>query len=132
MLLGGSGSQATQKGLVPLREHSAVVGRPTLECVDGWGGNLKPSPSLVCDLGSIDAISMLTSAQESPNGSSPTGRTKRRREESEVATEKAKDLLSHLPKTKESAPRNLPSAPPQVRPQMERRLLRSFLGGILV
>ncbi|XP_069660354.1 formin-binding protein 4 isoform X2 [Haliaeetus albicilla] len=59
--------------------------------------------------GSIDAISMLTSAQESHNGSSPTGRTKRR--DSGAPTEKPTVLLNHLQKTKESAPRTPPSAP---------------------
>ncbi|XP_049676280.1 formin-binding protein 4 isoform X1 [Accipiter gentilis] len=59
--------------------------------------------------GSIDAISMLTSAQESRNGSSPTGRTKRR--DSGAPTEKPTVLLNHLQKTKESAPRTPPSAP---------------------
>ncbi|KAM6393248.1 formin-binding protein 4 isoform 2-T2 [Pluvialis apricaria] len=59
--------------------------------------------------GSIDAISMLTSAQESRNGSSPTGRTKRR--DSGPPTEKPTVLLNHLQKTKESAPRTPPSAP---------------------
>ncbi|XP_074774436.1 formin-binding protein 4 isoform X1 [Athene noctua] len=59
--------------------------------------------------GSIDAISMLTSAQESRNGSSPTGRTKRR--DSEPPTEKPTVLLNHLQKTKESAPGTPPSAP---------------------
>lgn len=76
--------------------------------VGGGGGNLKP-PSLSCDLGSIDAISMLTSAQESRNGSSPTGRTKRR--DSGPPTEKPTVLLNHLQKTKESAPGTPPSAP---------------------
>lgn len=76
--------------------------------VGGGEGNLKP-PSLSCDLGSIDAISMLTSAQESRNGSSPTGRTKRR--DSGPPTEKPTVLLNHLQKTKESAPRTPPSAP---------------------
>ncbi|XP_063189449.1 formin-binding protein 4 isoform X4 [Chroicocephalus ridibundus] len=59
--------------------------------------------------GSIDAISMLTSAQESRNGSSPTGRTKRR--DSGPPTEKPTVLLNHLQKTKESVPRTPPSAP---------------------
>ncbi|XP_075019617.1 formin-binding protein 4 isoform X1 [Calonectris borealis] len=59
--------------------------------------------------GSIDAISMLTSAQESRNGSSPTGRTKRR--DSGPPTEKPTVLLNHLQKTKESAPGTPPSAP---------------------
>ncbi|XP_056209448.1 formin-binding protein 4 isoform X1 [Falco biarmicus] len=59
--------------------------------------------------GSIDAISMLTSAQESRNGSSPTGRTKRR--DSGPPTEKPTVLLNHLQKTRESAPRTPPSAP---------------------
>ncbi|XP_039245700.1 formin-binding protein 4 isoform X1 [Pipra filicauda] len=59
--------------------------------------------------GSIDAISMLTNARESRNGSSPTGRTKRR--DSEAPTENPTVLLSPLPKTKESAPRSPPSAP---------------------
>ncbi|XP_054684101.1 formin-binding protein 4 isoform X1 [Grus americana] len=59
--------------------------------------------------GSIDAISMLTSAQESRNGSSPTGRTKRT--DSGPLTEKPTVLLNHLQKTKESAPRNPPSTP---------------------
>ncbi|XP_074951180.1 formin-binding protein 4 isoform X1 [Phalacrocorax aristotelis] len=59
--------------------------------------------------GSIDAISMLTSVQESRNGSSPTGRTKRR--DSGPPTEKPTVLLNHLQKTKESAPGTLPSAP---------------------
>ncbi|XP_069713326.1 formin-binding protein 4 isoform X3 [Phaenicophaeus curvirostris] len=59
--------------------------------------------------GSIDAISMLTSAQESPNGSSPKGRTKRR--DSESPTEKPTVLLNHPPKTKESTPGTTPSAP---------------------
>ncbi|KAM6359930.1 formin-binding protein 4 isoform 2-T2 [Alca torda] len=58
--------------------------------------------------GSIDAISMLTSAQESHSGSSPTGRTKRR--DSGPPTEKPTVLLNHLQKTKESAPRTPPSA----------------------
>lgn len=76
--------------------------------VGGGEGKLKP-PSLSCDLGSIDAISMLTSAQETRNGSSPTGRMRRR--DSEAPTENPTVLQSHLPKTKESAPRSLPSAP---------------------
>ncbi|XP_042641335.1 formin-binding protein 4 isoform X1 [Tyto alba] len=59
--------------------------------------------------GSIDAISMLTSAQESRNGSSPTGRTKRR--DSGPPPEKPTVLLNHLQKTKESAPGTPPSAP---------------------
>ncbi|XP_075357926.1 formin-binding protein 4 isoform X2 [Mycteria americana] len=59
--------------------------------------------------GSIDAISMLTSAQESRNGSSPMGRTKRR--DSGPPTEKPTVLLNHLQKTKESAPGTPPSAP---------------------
>ncbi|XP_055669329.1 LOW QUALITY PROTEIN: formin-binding protein 4 [Falco peregrinus] len=59
--------------------------------------------------GSIDAISMLTSAQESRNGSSPTGRTKRR--DSGPPTEKPTVLLNHLQKTRESAQRTPPSAP---------------------
>ncbi|XP_059681858.1 formin-binding protein 4 [Gavia stellata] len=59
--------------------------------------------------GSIDAISMLTSAQESRNGSSPTGRTKRR--DSGPPTEKPTVLLNHLQKTKESVPGTPPSAP---------------------
>lgn len=59
--------------------------------------------------GSIDAISMLTSAQETRNGSSPTGRMRRR--DSEAPTENPTVLQSHLPKTKESAPRSPPSAP---------------------
>ncbi|XP_031966587.1 formin-binding protein 4 isoform X1 [Corvus moneduloides] len=58
--------------------------------------------------GSIDAISMLTSAQESRNGSFPTGRMRRR--DSEAPTENPTVLQSHLPKTKESAPRSPPSA----------------------
>lgn len=59
--------------------------------------------------GSIDAISMLTSARESRNGSSPMGRTKRR--DSEAPTENLRVLQSRLPKTKESIPRSLLSAP---------------------
>ncbi|KAM6321773.1 formin-binding protein 4 isoform 3-T3 [Podargus strigoides] len=59
--------------------------------------------------GSIDAISMLTSARESRNGSSPTGRTKRR--ESEAPRENPTVLPSHPQKTKESAPGIPPSAP---------------------
>jgi len=76
--------------------------------VAGRGGKLK-APSLSCDLGSIDAISMLTSARESRNGSSPTGRTKRR--DSGPPTEKPTVLLNHLQETKESAPGTPPSAP---------------------
>uniref|UniRef100_A0A8C3M7X8 Uncharacterized protein n=1 Tax=Geospiza parvula TaxID=87175 RepID=A0A8C3M7X8_GEOPR len=60
--------------------------------------------------GSIDAISMLTSARESRNGSSPMGRTKRRDSEA-PRTENPTVLQSHLPKTKESTPRGPPSAP---------------------
>ncbi|KAM6274078.1 formin-binding protein 4 isoform 2-T2 [Porphyrio hochstetteri] len=59
--------------------------------------------------GSIDAISMLTSARESRNGSSPMGRTKMR--DSEPPTEKPTVLLNHLQKTKESMPRTPLSAP---------------------
>lgn len=59
--------------------------------------------------GSIDAISMLTSARESRNGSSPTGRTKRRDSKAPL-TENLTVLQSHLPKTKESSPRGPLSA----------------------
>lgn len=76
--------------------------------VGGGEGKLKP-PSLSCDLGSIDAISMLTSALESRNGSSPTGRTKRRDSKAPL-TENLTVLQSHLPKTKESSPRGPLSA----------------------
>ncbi|XP_053924258.1 formin-binding protein 4 isoform X3 [Cuculus canorus] len=67
--------------------------------------------------GSIDAISMLTSAQESPSGSSPKGRTKRR--DSESPTEKPTVLLNHLRKTKESAPGTPPSAPQSSVPALQ-------------
>ncbi|XP_016154370.1 PREDICTED: formin-binding protein 4, partial [Ficedula albicollis] len=60
--------------------------------------------------GSIDAISMLTSARESRNGSSPMGRTKRRDSKAPL-TENPTVLRSHLPKTKESSPRGRLSAP---------------------
>ncbi|XP_065541670.1 formin-binding protein 4 isoform X1 [Lathamus discolor] len=60
--------------------------------------------------GSIDAISMLTSAQESPNGNSPTGRTKRK-DSGHPTGKPAPVLLNHLQRTRESAPRMLPSAP---------------------
>ncbi|XP_067151952.1 formin-binding protein 4 isoform X1 [Apteryx mantelli] len=59
--------------------------------------------------GSIDAISMLTSTQESRSGSSPTGRTKRK--DSRPPTEKPTVLLNHLPKKKESTPGTHQSAP---------------------
>ncbi|KAK2520462.1 hypothetical protein Q9966_013390 [Columba livia] len=60
--------------------------------------------------GSIDAISMLTSARESRNGNSPTGR-RTKRKDSEAPTEKPTVLLNHLQKTKESAPGTPPSTP---------------------
>ncbi|XP_065694993.1 formin-binding protein 4 isoform X3 [Patagioenas fasciata] len=60
--------------------------------------------------GSIDAISMLTSARESRNGNSPTGRRTKRRD-SEAPTEKPTVLLNHLQKTKESARGTPPSTP---------------------
>ncbi|XP_025902987.1 formin-binding protein 4, partial [Nothoprocta perdicaria] len=58
--------------------------------------------------GSIGAISMLTSTQESRSGSSPTGRTKRT--DSRAPTEKPTVLLNHLPKSKESTPGTQQSA----------------------
>ncbi|XP_065491334.1 formin-binding protein 4 isoform X2 [Caloenas nicobarica] len=60
--------------------------------------------------GSIDAISMLTSARESRNGNSPTGRRTKTRD-SEAPTEKPTVLLNHLRKTKESTPGTPPSTP---------------------
>ncbi|XP_031463118.1 formin-binding protein 4 isoform X1 [Phasianus colchicus] len=52
--------------------------------------------------GSIGAISMLTSTQESRSGSSPTERMKTK--DSRVPTEKLMILPNHLPKRKESIP----------------------------
>lgn len=95
------GAAAQLQRVFPARAH-CCRGRGLPWSVAVREGNLKLC-FLSCDLGSIGAISMLTSTQESRSGSSPTERMKMK--DSRAPTEKPTVLPNHhLPKIKESIP----------------------------